>query len=156
MIPFVVDNSVVSGWYLAKQATAYTDAVLDLLKAQAASVPPVWELELTNLARTAAARGVLTDDSARLAVSFILGLPVSVDRTIVPPERMLSLAMAYDLSAYDAAYLELAMRLSCPSPPRMASSAPPPKNRASAWSRRSVIHGATAAPLHGRRREIGG
>lgn len=113
-MPFVVDNSVVSGWYLAKQATAYTDTVLDLLRNETAHVPPVWELELANVARTAAARGVLTDDSARLAVSFILGLPVSVDRTIVPPERILSLAMAYDLSAYDASYLELAIRLKLP------------------------------------------
>lgn len=113
-MPFVVDNSVVSGWYLAKQATAYTDAVLDLLRNETAHVPPVWELELANVARTAVARGVFTDDSARLSVSFILGLPISVDRTMIPPERILSLAMAYDLSAYDAAYLELAMRLKLP------------------------------------------
>jgi predicted nucleic acid-binding protein len=111
---FVVDNSVVSGWFLSRQATTYTDAVLDLLRTKPAHVPPVWELELANVARTAVARGVLADDSARLAVSFVLGLPVSVDRTIVPPERILSLALAYDLSAYDASYLELAMRLQLP------------------------------------------
>lgn len=61
-MPFVVDNSVVSGWYLAKQATPYTDAVLDRLRHDPAIVPPLWELELVNVARTATKRGVLTDE----------------------------------------------------------------------------------------------
>lgn len=113
-MPFVVDNSVVSGWYLAKQATPYTDAVLDTLRNDTAIVPPLWELELVNVVRTAVKRSTLTDDEARLAVSFVLGLPITVDRAIVPPERVLSLALTYDLTAYDAAYLELALRLKLP------------------------------------------
>lgn len=110
-MPFVIDNSVVSGWYLAKQATPYTDAVLDKLRHDTAIAPPLWELELANVTRTAVKRGILSEDQARLAVSFVLGLPISVDRATVPPERVLSLALTYDLTAYDAAYLELAMRL---------------------------------------------
>jgi len=113
-MPFLVDNSIVSGWYLAKQATPYTDAVLDRLRHDPAIVPPLWELELVNVARTATKRGILTHDAARLAVSFVLGLPITVDRAIVPPERVLSLALTYNLTAYDAAYLELAMRLKLP------------------------------------------
>ncbi len=113
-MPFVVDNSVVSGWYLAGQATPYTDAVLEMLRRETAHVPPLWELELVNVARTAARRGILADDDARLAVSYELGLPIHVDRAIVPPERLLSLAQTFDLSAYDAAYLELAMRFKLP------------------------------------------
>ncbi len=113
-MPFVVDNSVVSGWYLAKQATDYTDGVLHLLRHDTAYVPPLWELELANVARTAAKRSILTEDQARLAVSYVLGLPVSVDRANVSPERILSLAMSYNLTAYDAAYLELALRLKLP------------------------------------------
>ena len=31
-MPFVVDNSVVSGWYLANQTTAYTDAIAERLE----------------------------------------------------------------------------------------------------------------------------
>lgn len=113
-MPFVLDNSVVSGWYLAKQATPYTEAVLDKLRRDTAIVPPLWELELVNVGRTAVKRSTLTDDEARLAVSFVLGLPITVDRAIVPPERVLSLALTYGLTAYDAAYLELALRLKLP------------------------------------------
>ncbi|MBW7901836.1 MAG: type II toxin-antitoxin system VapC family toxin [Rhodocyclaceae bacterium] len=109
-MPFVVDNSVVAGWFLASQADDYTDGVLALLRADVAIVPPLWEYELANVARTAIARGVLSEKDARLAISYVLGLPISVDRTPVAPDRLLALAFVYGLTAYDAAYLELALR----------------------------------------------
>ena len=31
-MPFVIDNSVVSGWYIKEQATPYTSAILERLK----------------------------------------------------------------------------------------------------------------------------
>lgn len=111
---FVVDNSVVSGWFLASQANAYTDAVLELLRSETAIVPPLWECELANVARTAVVRKVLSEKDARLSVSYVLGLPVSVDRSPVAPDRLLAIALAHDLTAYDAAYLELALRLKLP------------------------------------------
>lgn len=46
--------------------------------------------------------------------SYILGLPISVDRTAVAPDRLLSIALAHGLTAYDAAYLELALRHKVP------------------------------------------
>jgi hypothetical protein len=45
-MPFVVDNSVVTGWFLASQTNAYTDGVLALLRSDTAIVPPLWECEL--------------------------------------------------------------------------------------------------------------
>jgi predicted nucleic acid-binding protein len=113
-MPFVVDNSVVAGWFLASQANAYTDGVLALLRSDSAIVPPLWECELANVARTAVAKGVLTEKDARLAISYVLGLPISVDRTAVAPDRLLALALTHGLSAYDAAYLELALRHKLP------------------------------------------
>ncbi|MHB1291215.1 MAG: hypothetical protein ACYCY5_03385 [Sulfuricella sp.] len=38
-MPFVVDNSVVIGWYFESQASPYTDKVLDLLANETAYVP---------------------------------------------------------------------------------------------------------------------
>jgi predicted nucleic acid-binding protein len=111
---FVVDNSVVSGWYLASQTNAYTDGVLKLLRADNAIVPPLWECELANVARTAVTRGIMSEEDARLSISYVLGLPIVVDRTPVAPDRLLSLALTHGLSAYDAAYLELALRLKLP------------------------------------------
>ncbi|GAB1392849.1 type II toxin-antitoxin system VapC family toxin [Rhodocyclaceae bacterium] len=113
-MPFVVDNSVVSGWYLAGQASDYTEAVLSLLRADTAIVPPLWECELANVVRTAVARGILAEKDARLAMSYVLGLPISIDRMVVAADRLLSLSLAYGLTAYDATYLELALRHKLP------------------------------------------
>lgn len=113
-MPFVIDNSVVSGWFIASQANAYTDGVLALLRGDTAIVPPLWEYELSNVARTAVARNILSEEDARLAISYILGLPISVDRTAVAPDRLLALAPTHGLTAYDAAYLELALRHKLP------------------------------------------
>jgi predicted nucleic acid-binding protein len=113
-MPFVVDNSVVAGWFLASQATEYTDGVLRSLRADSAIVPPLWEYELANVARTAVVRGILSEKDSRLSVSYVLGLPISVDRTAVAPDRLLALSLAYGLTAYDAAYLELAVRHKLP------------------------------------------
>ena len=40
-MPFVLDNSVVSGWFLENQATAYTEAVAQRLRVDRAHVPAV-------------------------------------------------------------------------------------------------------------------
>jgi hypothetical protein len=43
-MPFVLDNSVVSGWYLQDQATPYADAIGRYLQDDRAAVPALWEL----------------------------------------------------------------------------------------------------------------
>ena len=44
-MPFVLDNSVVCGWFLENQATPYTEAIAVRLQDDRACVPPLWELE---------------------------------------------------------------------------------------------------------------
>ena len=111
---FVLDNSVVSGWYLENQANAYTDAVAQRLRAEPAHAPAVWELELTNVLRTACVRQRLDAQRAQAVLSHIGALPITVDRQPVLRSEILSLSLRFGLSAYDAAYLELALRLQCP------------------------------------------
>ena len=113
-MPFVLDNSVVSGWFLENQATPYTDAVAQRLRDDRAHVPAVWELEFTNVLRTACVRQRLDAQRAQAVVVQIGALPISVDRHPVARSEMLALALRFGLSSYDAAYLELALRLQCP------------------------------------------
>ena len=113
-MPFVLDNSVVSGWFLENQATPYTDAVAQRLRDDRAHVPSVWELEFTNVLRTACVRQRLDAQRAQAVVVQIGALPISVDRHPVARSEMLALALRFGLSSYDAAYLELALRMQCP------------------------------------------
>lgn len=113
-MPFVLDNSVVSGWYLDDQATAYTDAIANLLMDDQAWVPAIWELELSNVLRTACIRQRMDAQRAQQVLARIALLPVEVDRHAVPRSELLALSLRFGLSSYDAAYLELALRRQLP------------------------------------------
>lgn len=113
-MPFVLDNSVVSGWYLQDQATPYTQAVAELLHDDRAWVPPLWELELANVLRTTCLRQRQTAEHAQQVLAQMALLPIDVDRQAVAPSELLGLALRFGLSSYDAAYLELALRRQIP------------------------------------------
>lgn len=112
---FVLDNSVVTGWYLPDQATAYSEAIALRLESDKALAPAIWQLELANVLKTACTRGKLSLDSARQILDALAQLPIAIDASPAPGQRqMFELAMRHQLSSYDAAYLELAMRHGLP------------------------------------------
>ena len=112
---FVLDNSVVTGWYLSDQASDYTDAISLRLQTDKALVPPLWQMELANVLKTACTRGKLQLNQARQILNVLGELPIEVDSSALPSQQQLfELAMRYGLSSYDAAYLELAMRRGLP------------------------------------------
>ena len=113
-MPFVIDNSVVSGWYLEHQSTPYTEAIAERLRDDSAVVPALWGLELTNVLRTACLRQRMTAEKAQQVLARIAKLPIAVNRVGAPPHELLALALRFGLSSYDAAYLELALRLQLP------------------------------------------
>ena len=114
-MPFVLDNSVVTGWYLPDQATAYGQTIASRLESDKALVPAVWQLELANVLKTACTRGKLSLDVAREILDALGTLPIEIDASPGPGQRHLfELAMRYQLGSYDAAYLELAMRHGLP------------------------------------------
>jgi len=112
---FVLDNSVVSGWYLTGQSTDYSQAIAARLEVDKALVPALWQLELANVLKTACTKGRLSHAQARQILDALAQLPIEVDNDTPPGQRQLfELAMRFNLSSYDAAYLELAMRHGLP------------------------------------------
>lgn len=113
-MPFVLDNSVVSGWLIGSQATAYSAAVAERLLEDRAIAPPLLPLEYTNVLRIACKKQSLIAAQALEAIEALLALPIDIDSTRVAPAHVLDLALRHDLSSYDAAYLELALRRGLP------------------------------------------
>ncbi|MDT3672008.1 MAG: type II toxin-antitoxin system VapC family toxin [Aromatoleum sp.] len=113
-MPFVIDNSVICGWFIGNQATAYSDAIGARLFTDRCTAPALLQLEFANVLRTACKRQRLGIEDARMAVDQIESLPIDIDRETPGPAAILSLALRYDLSSYDAAYLELALRKQLP------------------------------------------
>jgi predicted nucleic acid-binding protein len=113
-MPFVIDNSVVAAWHLNGQQTAYTDAVFDLLAEDTAHVPALWRLEFSNVVRKALALKKITEARAWQILETQEALPLRVHDDPTSLIENFALAQRYGLSSYDAAYLELALRLNLP------------------------------------------
>jgi predicted nucleic acid-binding protein len=109
---FVLDCSVTMGWVLDSQKTDYTEEVLDSLADNKAIVPSLWELEVANVLITAERRGRITQAQTAHALSLLSSLPILVDPPIAKRGLLTipALAREHQLSAYDAAYLELTLR----------------------------------------------
>jgi predicted nucleic acid-binding protein len=112
----VLDASVALAWCFKNEATAAADRVLERLATEAASVPAIWHLEIANvLALSERRRRIMPAHSAEF-IGLLETLAIIVDEETPSHAlgRVLDLAREERLTAYDAAYLELAMRLGIP------------------------------------------
>jgi predicted nucleic acid-binding protein len=117
-MPFVLDASVAASWAFADEGGRdnpgeVSARALDFLAHDHAVVPALWWFELRNILVVNERRGRI--DTAGTA-AFLLDLdqlPIRIDRT-PDSTAVVALARQHRLTAYDAAYLELARRLSLP------------------------------------------
>jgi predicted nucleic acid-binding protein len=112
----VLDASVALTWCFKNEATAAADRVLERLASETAVVPAIWHLEIANVLALSERRERLTPAGSTEFIALLGTLVILVDEET--PARalghVLDLARAERLTAYDAAYLELAMRLGIP------------------------------------------
>ena len=92
------------------------DALLDIIEGGAAIVPAHWVLEVTNGLLLASRRKRLQPLEHLEILARIGVLPIRVDPETVSRGWFDTLALAeeFGLTTYDAAYLELALRLQAP------------------------------------------
>ncbi|MEE6280593.1 type II toxin-antitoxin system VapC family toxin [Georgenia sunbinii] len=111
---FVVDTSVTMAWCFQDEATSSTEELLDRLREEEAHVPELWRLEVTNVLLVAERRGRIREAQSRRFVDLLERLPIRVAPSAGSLTEVLDLGRRHRLSAYDAAYLELAERLGTP------------------------------------------
>jgi len=108
---FVVDASVTLPWFLVDERTSFTDSLLDAINTVEYWAPSVWRLEIPN-ALLVAERKRRIDRARRLeALDQASRLRIKVDPELPDMQAISAVAERRQLSTYDAAYLELAMRL---------------------------------------------
>lgn len=115
---FVLDASLALACCFRDEATPFTESVLDSLRRTRAVVPPLWIYEVANGLVMGERRGRITGKEARELLAFLASLPVDVQpllaRVDAAAGALHGVAIAHGLTAYDAAYLELAVRLDLP------------------------------------------
>jgi predicted nucleic acid-binding protein len=113
---FILDGSVTLAWFFEDESDAYADAVQDSLTKAVAIVPALWHLEVANALLVGERRKRTTAAKVTHFLTLLSALPITVDDETAARawSDTLALARAHSLSAYDAAYLELALRQGLP------------------------------------------
>ncbi len=118
--PFVLDASVTMAWCFETECSPETDALLRRALAHGVVVPSLWFVEMLNVVHGAVKRKRLKSTHAEAFIATLTRLPILVECVTDASGgfalcRVLSPLMAkYDLTSYDACYLETALRLHIP------------------------------------------
>lgn len=117
MPAFVIDASATLPWCFYDEASDETNALLTRLQTgDEALVPAHWPAEVANALLVAVRRERISSQDARRFLEDVDLLPIRIDTVTQELVRLhiLPLAEKHELTVYDAAYLELAMRQAVP------------------------------------------
>jgi predicted nucleic acid-binding protein len=112
----VLDCSAALAWVLPGEATAASNALLTTIAEAGAVAPGLWSLEIANVLWLSERRGRLNQADRTQALAMLADLPIQIDECTAALAfgPISALAARRDLTIYDAAYLELALRLGLP------------------------------------------
>lgn len=115
MSSFVLDNSVAMRWFMPsnkEQDQTYCRNILNSFTDSTALVPNLWHIEAVSALLGGERREEITKGQVESYLIKLGNLPIFVDPLTVHNAfgRILTLARAFNLSSYDACYLELAIR----------------------------------------------
>lgn len=113
---WVLDASIAAAWCFEDESTSRTDALLEKLGREPAVVPGHWSLEVSNVLATVTRSGRISVSKRNAFVEMLNGFSIFVDGEThrCAWGEILRLADVFGLTSYDAAYLELALRMRLP------------------------------------------
>lgn len=112
----VLDSSITMAWIYADETTDPVRLVFEMLAKNGAWVPGLWRLEVANVLEMGTRRKRHNAAFRDSTLSDLAQLPVHVDAETDRQAwgETLLVAERHQLTLYDAAYLELAVRRSLP------------------------------------------
>jgi predicted nucleic acid-binding protein len=113
---FVLDSSVALGWFFEDESGDRGPVLLQELRKRRAHVPSLWELEMVNALLMGLRRGRTTTTKVHDFLGFLDKLALRIHHPEPGQVRgtVYQIAREFELSGYDAAYLDLARRLGLP------------------------------------------
>jgi predicted nucleic acid-binding protein len=111
-MPIVLDASLTASWFIPDEHSAETMAVFWSVEKDAVIVPAIWPVELANTMAMAIKRGRMTKQKWHEAKRMLSEFSVEVDAASIYSawHEANEVAEKYNLTHYDATYLEIAMR----------------------------------------------
>ena len=112
-MPFVIDASVTACWCFPDEQSDVADSAMDRLLRDEAIAPALWTVEVRNILAVNERRRRIKPADSDAFLRDLARLPIQVSRD-VNERALLGLARKHGLTAYDAAYLNLALRTGTP------------------------------------------
>jgi predicted nucleic acid-binding protein len=115
-VSLVLDSSATLAWIYSDETTDSIRRVFDEVAEEGAIVPGLWRLEVANSLTVAVRRGRIDAEFRRASLADLALLNITTDPHTDSHAwgETLHLADRFQLTVYDAAYLELAGRRSLP------------------------------------------
>jgi len=115
-MPLIIDASMALGWIFAREKPAEAecaDRALQAITEMATVVPSLWHTEIANALLVGERRKITTEAQTIDYLTRLAHLPIVVDEATPASrqEQVMALAREYNLTAYDATYLDLALRM---------------------------------------------
>lgn len=113
----VIDTSVIFSWFLPDESGAKYENVLNHLDTIKIHVPSIFEHEFMNILLNAEKNKRLDNATAIKILGIVGDYPITIEPStaaLMEKIRVFKMAREHELTAYDAAYLELAIRLEAP------------------------------------------
>jgi predicted nucleic acid-binding protein len=113
-VNLVLDASVAVSWHISRSdpnEAGLAQQAIHAVMSESASVPHLWFTEVANALLTAERRQISDQRSSARFLADLDALPIIIDNRapIELRKEILQLGRLYNLSAYDATYLELAL-----------------------------------------------
>ena len=110
---FVIDASIAACWAFDDEDHPVAARALERVRTDTAIAPSLWWFEIRNTLLVSERRGRLGEADTAIFLQALARIGVAIDRS---PDKATTLMLArqHRLTVYDAAYLELALRLALP------------------------------------------
>lgn len=116
MPDLVVDASVALAWGLPDEASDYAAAVLAVVEHSVVHIPDLWLYEIANGLAIASRRKRILPEEERVFLTALSKLNLNISRRVnlVLIRELITCARRFGLTAYDAAYVNLALQQDVP------------------------------------------
>lgn len=113
---FIIDCSMTMSWFFPDEATASTQQIHHRLISESALVPSIWYLEVANVLYMAEKRKRTKRNDSTSFLRLLQTFEIHSDDTWHHRafDQVMTLCRVHQLTSYDAAYLELAIRCQLP------------------------------------------
>lgn len=116
MPALVLDCSVTMSLVFLEEFDAYSRRVFETISTGGALVPPLWHHEVANILSSGVRRNRLAHDAALRFLSLLAKQAIETvpESSLFPAKDFYETAQTHNLTAYDAAYLRLALSSGLP------------------------------------------